>query len=301
MPSPANKSIFSVDVEDWFHILDVQAPDISEWSALPSRVERNFMRLLDLMSDSDARSTCFFLGWIAERYPHLVREAQQRGHEIASHSYAHRLVYTMSSHEFRTDALRARTIIEQIAGTAVRGYRAPGFSVTDRTPWFYEELLAAGYIYDASVFPAGRGHGGMRSAPRMPHVISSATSGLSLVELPQSVVDVLGKGVCLFGGGYLRVTPWPVIRSMGSRLLRQGSPLIFYVHPRDIDPDQPRLPMSPSRKFKSYVNLKSTDSKLRALLQHFSTTSFEELLNQSVLSATPTGPTTKVIMAGWAS
>jgi polysaccharide deacetylase family protein (PEP-CTERM system associated) len=272
-------TVFSVDVEDWFHILNVQGPDMSMWATLPSRVECNFMRMLDLMSESNARSTCFFLGWIAERYPHLVREAQKRGHEIASHGYAHRLVYLMSASDFRADALRAREVIEQTAGTPVLGYRAPGFSVTEKTPWFYDELLAAGYSYDASVFPAVRGHGGMKSARRAPHRITTAANQeRSLIEFPQSVVEVLGKRLCFFGGGYLRLTPWPVIRAMGSRALRHSSPLIFYIHPRDIDPDQPRLPMSASRRFKTYVNLKSTESKLRSVLRHFPTTSFEAFL-----------------------
>ena len=153
-------SIFSVDVEDWFHILDVpSAPAISEWSALPSRVEKNFFRLLEIFSDHDVRVTCFFLAWIGERFPHLVREAAGRGHEIASHGYAHRLVYEQGREEFYDDVLHARLLLEDIAGTAVTGYRAPGFSTTEQTPWFFDALAEAGYQYDSSVFPAARGPG----------------------------------------------------------------------------------------------------------------------------------------------
>ena len=162
----SGQCIFSVDVEDWFHILDVpRAPDVASWSGLPSRVEANFRRLLDLFSAQGRYVTCFFLGWIAERFPHLVREAVARGHEIASHGYAHRLAYRMTRSEFRADALRSRLLLEDISGTPVIGYRAAGFSSTEATPWFFAELSASGYLYDSSVFPARRGHGGNPNSP----------------------------------------------------------------------------------------------------------------------------------------
>ncbi len=187
-PRYVTESVFSVDVEDWFHILDIpSAPPIAEWDSLPSRVESNFRRLLDIFSRKRVRVTCFFLGWIAERYPHLVKEAASRGHEIASHGYAHRLVYEMTAGEFREDALRSRLLLEDIGGRPVRGYRSAGFSTTERTPWFFEELAAAGYSYDSSVFPVRHGHGGMHGAPRTPHVDTSGQSGI--VEFPISVAN----------------------------------------------------------------------------------------------------------------
>ena len=274
------KSIFSVDVEDWFHILDVpSAPPISEWDFLPSRVERNFCQLLDVFSQKNARVTCFFLGWVAQRSPHLVREAARRGHEIASHGYEHRLVYHMSPRDFREDALRSRELLENICGRAVRGYRSPGFSVTEETPWFFEELAGAGYHYDASVFPASRAHGGMPEAPRTPHILQNES--FCLVEFPMTVVDFAGRPLCLFGGGYLRVFPYSFIARMARKVIASGDPLIFYIHPREIDPSHPRLPMGWRRRFKSYFHLRHTEKKVLRILDEFPVTTFEDFLVHS--------------------
>jgi polysaccharide deacetylase family protein (PEP-CTERM system associated) len=272
-------SIFSIDVEDWYHILDVDsAPEMSRWHELPARVEANFRRLLDIMSERGCRATCFFIGAIAQRFPHLVREASARGHEVASHSYAHRLVYTMSPAEFLEDARRAREILEDISGAPVVGFRASGFSVTEETPWFFEKLAEAGYAYDSSTFPAARGHGGMKNGRLEPH--RRLTDAGELVEFPVTVADVLGKRLCFFGGGYLRLFPYPLVRRMSRLVLGQGRPVIFYVHPREIDPDHPRLPMSISRRFKSYVNLHTTERKIRSILTDFPTTTFRDFLEE---------------------
>jgi polysaccharide deacetylase family protein (PEP-CTERM system associated) len=292
------KSVFTIDVEDWFHILDIDSsPSMAEWDFMPSRVETNFLRLLDLLSESGGQCTCFFLGWVANKYPQLVKEARKRGHEIASHGYEHRLVYSMTATEFREDILKARDIIEQIAGINVLGYRAPGFSVTKATPWFYDELLAGGYSYDASVFPATRGHGGMKDAYRLPQAVATTNDGRTLIEFPQSVVSLLGRRVCFFGGGYLRLAPCSIIRAMGKRVADQGGPLIFYIHPRDIDPYQPRLAMSAGRRFKAYVNLRSTEEKLRFVLRHFSMMSFQALL-AGERAAIPDIPVTRSAAVG---
>src|SRR6266568_827773 len=198
----SEQCIFSVDVEDWFHILDVPAaPEIDSWSRLPSRVEANFRHLLDLFSEQGKQVTCFFVGWIAERFPHLVREAVARGHEIASHGYAHRLAYSMTAKEFRADALRSRLLLEDISGSPVIGYRAPGFSSTEAIPWFFPELCAAGYLYDSSVFPARRGHGGNPNSPVGPHFVA----GEAMIELPASVAELGPTTKCFFGGGSLRL------------------------------------------------------------------------------------------------
>jgi polysaccharide deacetylase family protein (PEP-CTERM system associated) len=152
------RAIFSVDVEDWFHILDVPStPAIESWSELPSRVESNFLRLLDLFGKKSVHVTCFFLGWVGERFPHLVKECVNQGHEVASHGYSHRLIYQMTRDEFYEDAIRSRSLLEDIAGIPVRGYRASGFSVTEQTPWFFEELAKAGYYYDSSGEARARG------------------------------------------------------------------------------------------------------------------------------------------------
>jgi polysaccharide deacetylase family protein (PEP-CTERM system associated) len=282
-PAPSQNesiSVFSVDVEDWFHILDIPGgPPISEWSALPSRVEKNFLHLLDLFSKHRAQVTCFFLGWIAEQFPHLVQEAVARGHEIASHGYAHRLVYEMSHAEFYEDALRSRSMLEDLSGCPVLGYRSAGFSVTEASPWFFDALADAGYRYDSSVFPAARGHGGLESSRRSPH--GTAANGQGIFEFPVTVVDLFGKPLCFFGGGYLRLFPYWLIQRMSRRVHNEGRPVIFYIHPREIDPLHPRLPMSPSRRFKSYVNLDTTEAKLDLILTQFPVTTFRALLEKT--------------------
>ena len=276
-PSEVPKSIFSVDVEDWFHVLDVAgAPAFSSWHQLPSIVEPDFRRLLDLFDQHHARVTCFFLGWVAERYPHLVREAAARGHEVASHGYAHRLVYQSSRQEFFEDASRARRLLEDLAGTPVLGYRSAGFSVTDKTQWFFEALVEAGYSYDSSVFPAARGHGGMSDARREPHCISTPAG--PLMEFPITVSTLLGKPLCFFGGGYLRLFPSWLIRRAVRQVLGEGRPVVFYIHPREIDPSHPRIPMPLTRRFKSYVNLRTTETKLRRILAEFPVTTFRDFM-----------------------
>lgn len=274
------KVVLSVDVEDWFHILDLSStPDLAAWTSLPSRVETNFRRLLQLFRAKGVQVTCFFLGWIAERYPQLVREAAELGHEIASHGYAHRLVYSMTQQEFYEDALRARLLLEDISGMPVCGFRAPGFSVTAAVPWFFHELEAAGYRYDSSVFPAARQHGGWVGASFDPHRVPGTKA---LIEFPVTTIDILGRRFCAFGGGYLRLLPNSVVLHLSRRVLSEGRPVFFYIHPREIDPQQPRLRMGLQRRVKSYVNLDTTERKLRRLLEEFEVTSFQQLLNWGV-------------------
>jgi polysaccharide deacetylase family protein (PEP-CTERM system associated) len=270
-------SIFSVDVEDWFHILDdPNVPTIDQWASLPSRVEKNFSKLLDLFGEKNVHVTCFFLGWVAERFPSLVKQAAERGHEIASHGYGHRLVYELSRTEFYEDVRGARLLLEDISGAEVVGYRAPGFSTTDETPWFFDALAEAGYHYDSSVFPAQRGHGGIPQGRREPHRVGDRDA---LLEFPITVADLLGKPTCFFGGGYLRLFPYWLIRKMALQVLDEGRPVVFYIHPREIDPAHPRLAMSRIRRFKSYVNLETTEGKLRRILQDFPVTTFKNVLS----------------------
>ena len=273
------KCIFSVDVEDWFHILDLPAtPPLSEWDALPTRVEKNFLKLLDIFAEKNAHVTCFFLGWVAQKFPHLVMEALKRGHEIASHGYGHRLVFRMTREEFLDDARKAKRIIEDAAGRPILGYRSAGFSVTQDTPWFFDALMEAGYAYDSSVFPAPRGHGGLKGGQLTPYLHRGTSR--SLVEFPITVKKVFGKPICFFGGGYLRLFPYFLIRRMTRRVLAEERPVNFYIHPREIDPAHPRLTMGLVRGFKSYVNLGSTEPKIRRLLSEFELTTFENFMRE---------------------
>lgn len=282
------QNILTIDVEDWFHILEVEsAPAVQEWDTLESRVERNFLSLLDEIDDAQASVTCFFLGWVAERYPHLVREASARGHEVASHGYAHQLVYCQSPAEFSEDIKRSKEILEDILGAPVLGYRAPGFSITRDTSWAFDEIAAAGFKYDSSVFPARRGHGGMEGGELAPYWVE--TNAGPLLEIPISVIPVLGQRICAFGGGYLRLAPYPLIDRLSRAVNKSGRPVIYYLHPREIDPGHPRIDMGMLRRFKSYVNLRSTLPKLRRLLRDQDLVTFRDWIerNVSVGDATP--------------
>lgn len=274
------KCIFSIDVEDWFHILDVPStPKMSEWDLLPSRLEKNFLRLLDIFAEKNARVTCFFLGWVARQFPLLVKQAQSRGHEVASHGYAHKLVYQMTSQEFLKDATESKMLLEDLVGHPILGYRSSGFSVTEQVPWFFDLLMEAGYRYDSSIFPARRGHGGLTGAGLAPYSIPGSDG--NLIEFPITVRKVFGRPICFFGGGYLRLFPYFLIREMTRKVLAEGRPVVFYVHPRETDPDHPRLPMGPVRKFKSYVNLRSTEPKVRRLVSEFELTTFASFIKEN--------------------
>jgi polysaccharide deacetylase family protein (PEP-CTERM system associated) len=276
------QSIFSIDVEDWFNLSGTGLePPPSEWDRLESRLERNFRGLLALLAEGGGSATCFVVGYFAKRFPHLVREAVAAGHEIASHSYFHRLIYELSPDAFYRDALTTRKLLEDISGRAVRGFRAPAFSVTERTHWFFDKLVEAGYEYDSSVFPAPHQTGGLPTARLEPHRVQTAAG--TLAEFPITAVRIFGRPMCFFGGGYLRLFPYHLIRSMGRRALNEGRPIIFYVHPREIDPDQPRMPLSRRRKFTCYVNLRSTRPKIKRILRDFNVSSFDKYMAQKAI------------------
>jgi polysaccharide deacetylase family protein (PEP-CTERM system associated) len=258
-------NIFSVDVEDWFHILNLDGgPGPDEWAGLESRVVNAHGRLLDAFDEAGATVTCFFLGWVAEHCPELVKETHRRGHEIASHGHYHQLVFDQRREEFAADIKRSKTVLEDLIGEPVLGYRAPGFSITASTPWALEEIAAAGYLYDSSIFPADHGHGGVLDAQLEPHLIKTPAG--TLVEFPITVAPVFGQRVCFFGGGYLRLFPYVLIRHLAKMVNHDGRPVIYYVHPREVDPEHPRLKMTLLRKFKSYVNLRSTLPKIRRII-----------------------------------
>jgi polysaccharide deacetylase family protein (PEP-CTERM system associated) len=279
MKQAVSRCVFSIDVEDWFHILDLPStPRLVEWDALPSRVEKNFIHLLDVAAEHNVRCTCFFLGWVGKRFPHLVRDAVARGHEIASHGWAHRLAYELTPDEFYEDADRSKSVLEDISGCRVLGYRSAGFSLSNENAWVFDQLMRAGYIYDSSVFPAHHSHGGWQNGEISPYRVSR--HGGALLEFPMTIEKVFGRPLCFFGGGYLRLFPLSVIQSMTEGVLQQGRPVIFYVHPREIDPAQPRLKMGRVRRFKSYVNLESTEMKLHQLLENFEFATLGELAQE---------------------
>ncbi len=260
---------FTIDVESWFNILDVAgAPRQAAWAHLEDRETTQTRRLLDVLDTHGVRATCFVLGWAAEHRGHLLEDIARGGHEIACHGYGHQLLYNMTPEEFHDDLERAKTAIARVCDTPPRGYRVPGFSLTEKTPWAWRVLADAGFDYDSSVFPGARGHGGMPGAQRLPHFVE-LPDGRRLREFPISMVRLLGQPTAYIGGGYLRLFPYSLIRRWVRRANEAGEPVILYIHPRDIDVDQPRIPMPLKRRFKSYVNLRTTMAKLERLLADF--------------------------------
>lgn len=274
-------SSFTIDVEDWFHILDCDAaPPMERWPGLEVRVEKNTTQILDILASYGIKATFFWLGWVAERHKHLVRRCLNEGHEIASHGYGHLLAYKVGPKIFQQDITRAKSVLENIIGAPVKGFRAPGFGIKKNNGWAFDIIQESGYEYDSSVFPCTREHGGIVDSPLEIHFIE--TQNGPLPEIPMSAVEIFGRRIHLFGGGYLRLASKSLIRWGIKKVHAQGRPLVVYIHPREIDLHQPRLPLSLQRRFKCYVNLKSTIVKLRWLCQHYSFSTMAEMTQRFV-------------------
>ncbi|MBT8484736.1 MAG: DUF3473 domain-containing protein [Phycisphaerae bacterium] len=280
MPPPA---VMSIDVEDWFQVENLRSAIARDtWDDRELRVERNTDRMLELMATRGVTATCFVLGWVAEKVPGLVRRIADAGHEIASHGYGHDLIYTLSEADFRADIVRSKKFLEDLTGRAVHGYRAPSFSITD---WSIPILAAEGFTYDSSAFPTvahdryGR--------------LSGMEAGAPVVELRPGFTEVcvsclnLGRrGIPWGGGGYFRLLPYPVFRRGVKRILAAGQPYVFYIHPWEIDPGQPRVEgLRRSHRFRHYVNLERADARFASLLRDFEWTTMETLLASDPASA----------------
>jgi polysaccharide deacetylase family protein (PEP-CTERM system associated) len=275
-------NVFSVDVEDWFHVLyNSAAPDYGRWASLESRVRGNTELLLGELARRDLQCTFFVLGWVAEQHPELISEIAGAGHEIASHGYSHTLVYTQSPGEFRDDVRRASDAIAAACGVQPKGFRAPGFSIRRENLWAFDVLREEGFVYDSSAFPAGRSHGGLPGTSPLPTVLENG-----LVEFPISTVDLRFARWSYLGGGYLRLHPKHLVLSWAASQERAGIPLILYIHPRDVDPGQPRVELPPYTYFRTYVGVSSCLAKVGALLDRFHWTSFEEYLRCAPPKAT---------------
>lgn len=260
------QNVISVDVEDYFQVEAFsRVIKRSDWGGFPSRVEANTRRLMDLFDERGVKATFFILGWVARRYPQIVREIVNRGHEPACHSYWHRLIYNLSPDEFRRDTALAKDCIEQTAGQKVFGYRAPCFSITNRCQWAVDILSDLGFRYDSSIFPIKHEWYGIADAPRKPFQISTS-SGL-LTEYPMATFS-FGRtpNFPVGGGGYLRMLPSWYTRLGMHRAWREGITVITYVHPWEIDPEQPRMNGSLKSRFRHYTNLEKTQERLSNLL-----------------------------------
>jgi polysaccharide deacetylase family protein (PEP-CTERM system associated) len=267
-PMRGETNILTVDVEDWFHILESdEAPDRERWDSLPSRVEQNTDRLLELFASAGARATFFTVGWVAWRYPELVKRIHSAGHELASHTFWHEVVRRHDRESFAADLAASKSVLEDLTGEPVSGYRAAGNSITPSDAWAFDVILEQGYSYDASLCPAISSHGGFPSPYRGPHLLRSDAG--TLVEIPSATVGIGARRVPYAGGGYLRLFPYSVLRSAIDLDNGLGRPTNLYVHPREIDVDQPRMDLPRLRRFKYYVGLASTQRKLEKLLARY--------------------------------
>lgn len=260
----------SFDIEEWFHLLDLPVgTEVEHWNSLPAIVERYSEKILEILDDAQVRATFFVVGWVAERHPCLCRKLAAGGHEIASHSYWHQRVDRQNRLAFHHDVSRSVNVLEQQLGRKILGFRAPGFSVNHAVEWALDVLLDLGFEYDASLKPAtGRAAG--FACSRQPHRLNHLPSGRSILELPASVLRIAGLETLYAGGGYLRLIPNWLLQRLIANQNRRGLPVVVYLHPRDFATDCPRVAMPWHRRFRTYVNLHSTERKLRDLLKNFS-------------------------------
>lgn len=268
-PDPPIRNALSVDVEDYFQVQALAgAYDLSAWENCPSRVEANTDRLLEIFADAGARATFFTLGWIAERHAPMVRRIVAAGHELASHGYNHRRVDAQTPEEFRADVRRTKQILEDCAGVPVRGYRAATFSVGATTPWAFSILEEEGYAYSSSVYPVKHDNYANPNAPRGAHKPAGTRA---FTEIPISTVRLAGRNFACGGGGYFRFYPYPLFRGAIARINKaEGRPAVFYLHPWEIDPGQPRPSGLPLKsRFRHYLNLSKTQGRLQRLLRDF--------------------------------
>lgn len=269
----------SVDVEDWFQVLNMaHLIDRSQWDGYELRCVAATRRLLELFERHQTRATFFFLGWIAERAPELVREVRERGHEIGSHGYDHRLLPDLGRQGFAQDLARTADVIEGCCGIRPEVFRACTWSVTARTPWAVDELIAAGIRIDSSIYPVRHPDYGVRKAPSDPYRLTG-TQG-ELLELPPLCWNVLGRRLPVGGGGYLRLFPTWVLRRGLLQQERRGVPGCIYLHPWEVDPEQPRQPLGGLRGFRHYVNLDRTLDKLDLLMREFRFTTVSAAIAQ---------------------
>jgi polysaccharide deacetylase family protein (PEP-CTERM system associated) len=274
----------TIDVEDYFHVsvFDGLVPRHA-WGQMESRVCANTERLLEIFHASGIVATFFVLGWVAERFPRLVRAIAAQGHEVASHGYGHRLVYDLTPNAFRDDVRRAKDLLESTIAGPVYGYRAPSYSVTVKSLWALDVLIEEGYAYDASIFPIHHDRYGIPISPRHPYVINR---GAPIVEAPASTVRWGPLNLPIGGGGYFRILPYAWTRWGIDRLNRvDRTPAIFYLHPWEIDPGQPRLRAPALGRFRHYCNLQHTEERLRTLIRDFPFSTMSALLSEQLRAA----------------
>jgi polysaccharide deacetylase family protein (PEP-CTERM system associated) len=268
----------SIDVEDYFQV-NAFAKNISvdDWDKFKCRVVNNTEKILDQFAEHNWIGTFFILGWVAERFPDLVAKIDKAGHEVASHGYSHQLIYSQSREVFKEETLRSKAVLENITGKKVRGYRAASYSITDRSLWAFDTLIEAGFEYDSSVFPVRHDVYGIKDFPKDPHIYKGSDSG-TIVEFPISTCKLLGYELPVAGGGYFRLYPYRFTRYCLNKLNRENRSFVFYLHPWEVDPEQPRVDTNWKSRFRHYNNLNKCSDRLNSLLKDFRFTSVEQVL-----------------------
>jgi polysaccharide deacetylase family protein (PEP-CTERM system associated) len=283
--APSITNALTIDVEDYFQV-SAFAPYIArgDWERTECRIERNVQRILAMLAERQTKATFFTLGWIAERYPSLVRDIVAGGHELASHGYGHERASDLDEAAFRNDVDRAKKVLEDIGGVVVKGYRAPSFSIGKGNLWALQTLLQTGHRYSSSIYPIAHDHYGMPDAPRFAHVTAQG-----LLEIPVTTLRLGGRNLPSSGGGYFRLLPYAVTRWMLQRVNQvEREPAIFYFHPWEIDASQPRIAGIDARtRFRHYVNIDRNESKLARLLADFRWGRMDDIfLNRQPVRAT---------------
>lgn len=272
------KHALSFDIEDWFHIVDIpELEDTSTWDVRSSIVEEKTDLVLAIVDEFEVKATFFVLGWVAKKYPEIAKKIMDAGHEIGTHSFWHRRVYELTPEIFYNDLKLSVDVLQDQTRVKVNSFRAPSFSIIPGSEWAFDVIKEVGLTYDASLFPASRGHGGY-PCPQEAHLVS--TSDGAMPELPMSVFKAGHLSMPFSGGGYLRALPHKVIEQGFTAFEKKGVPVVVYLHPRDFAPEQPVVPMPLHRKFKSYIGLSTTEQKLRRLLKKFEFTTCENVLKK---------------------
>lgn len=269
----------TIDVEDYFHVSNMESVvDRRSWGSYPLRVVNSTGKVLSVLEEFGVKATFFILGWVAEEVPELVKEIAEGGHELACHGYDHQLVYRQGRHCFREDVRKSRRIIEDIAGLPLAGYRAPSFSITEESRWALDILSEEGFLYDSSLVSTESQNGESTI-----HEIRTNGSG-SIIEFPVSTINLAGRSLIPIGGGYLRLFPLSVMKWAISGLNKRGYPAMVYLHPWELDPQQPRLPIRGIKRFRHYVNLSSTEEKLKGLLKEFDFSTASSAIKNNIKS-----------------
>ena len=265
----AIQNALTVDVEDYFHVSAfAKSINHKDWDNHPLRVEKNTRRLLDLFDEVQVKATFFVLGWVADRNRSLIKEIATRGHEVACHGYSHQLVYNQTHEIFREETVRSKKLLEDIIQAPVKGYRAASYSITKDSLWALDILAEAGFEYDSSIFPVRHDRYGIPDAEDAPHILRTP-GGHSLIEFPLSTAKIFNHKFPVAGGGYFRLYPYALTKAGLRQINHRKQPFIFYLHPWEIDPDQPRIKASWFSRFRHYNNLDKCESRLRNLLLDF--------------------------------